>query len=125
MAEEKTIDKKIRRLINRLGHSIDGRQMRDFSRQSSWGGMIPPSKFDDTADKLRARKMDAKEKKIMRQLDAAIAEKSNQESKKPYRLKPSQRVGKSGGGRVSGGAGMMIQPDVTSKGKNKTLLKKE
>lgn len=30
-----------------------------------------------------------------------------------------------GGGRVSGGAGMMIQPDVTSKGKNKTLLKKE
>lgn len=119
MAEELTkIDKKINNLMRRWSKKLDEKTQRSFNRTLDRGGLFTESRFDDSKDKLKSKKMDRQTSKLSRQLDAAYKEKRNQQSGKPYQLKPSQRVGKAGGG------GIMTPDDVVRRGR-RSLFRQE
>jgi len=120
MAEPKSkIDKKIASLLRRWSSKLDEAQQRSFNRTLDRGGLISESRFDNSKDKLKTKKMDRTTAKLARQLDAAFAEKKNQQSGKPYKLKASQMVGRGGGG------GSIKSPDETARGRMSLLKKKQ
>jgi len=81
MADPK-LEKKIKTLLRRYINSVDVSQQRSFNRTLDRGGEITESRYDDLKDKNKARKLDARAKKIERQLDAAYAQKARQEEAK-------------------------------------------
>jgi multidrug resistance efflux pump len=77
--KQKTIDKKIKTLLRRYTNYVDVKLQRDFNRMLDRGALIPESRYDDLKDRNKSKKLDARAKKIERQLDAAYAAKSKQE----------------------------------------------
>jgi len=118
MSESK-IDKKIASLLRRWSFKLDEAQQRSFNRTLDRGGEITEKRFDDSKDKLKAKKMDRVTAKLARQLDSAFAEKKNQQSGKAYKLRSSQMVGRGGGG------GSIKSPDETARGRMSLLKKKQ
>jgi hypothetical protein len=115
---ESPIDKRINKLLRRWVGKLDEAQQRSFNRTLDRGGEITEKRFDSSKDKLKTKKMDRVTAKLARQLDAAYAEKANQQSGKPYKLKTSQMVGRGGGG------GSINTPDEVSRRGRMSLLRR-